>query len=99
MSRFWQMLSLILLAVFAGFVALRAAFPSNPKGFPPPGWAVWAVLALAMVLVGVLWAIGFRRQLERRRLRPAALVALLLIEGGFLWLASVLNPGLLPLRM
>jgi low temperature requirement protein LtrA len=99
MSRFWQVLSLLLLAVFAGFLALRVAFPWNLKGFQPPGWAVGVVLALAMTLVAALWAIAFRRQLERGRLRPAALVALLLMEGGFLWLASVLNPGLLPLRM
>jgi hypothetical protein len=78
MSRFWQIISAVL---FAAIAAWWLVLTTIPRTYDPPIVVKVVHLLIVATLGGVIWAIAFRRQLEKMRVSLFSLFCLISIEA------------------
>ena len=83
MNRFWLTITITILAAIVGlaWLPLRTAY-----SWQPPGWVKLGFFSASGALVVAIWAIAYRKQLERGRLSLVSLFALLAMEAA--WFAA-----------
>ena len=88
MNRFWLTIGLVLLA------AILVVFAVAPTSYdyPPRIVRQTAKFVVASSLVAVVWAILFRKQVEKLRVSLFSLFVLVTLEGFMLGLAILLDP-------
>ena len=94
MSRFWRIICLVLFAIFLAMIATPWLYPPVPRAFRteiPVAQRLY-IHSVTGVLVGVVWAICFRPQLEKGRLSILSLFALAAMQALYLWLVRVMHP-------
>jgi len=89
MRRFWLIIGAVILTISFGFGMLPRA---TSYTYEPPIVVVLARYSLLGSLVGVIWAIFFRKQLESFRLSIFSLFALVTMEAVLLTAARIMNP-------
>jgi chromate transport protein ChrA len=86
MSRFWQLVSALLLV--AGAIIVVSA-PAHRGDMPHPATKP----IIAGLLVTAVWATGFRKQLERGRLSLFSLFVLVTLLASWFAAHQYFNPG------
>jgi hypothetical protein len=77
MKQFWLWISITIAVALGGIFSI----PRGPRGFGPTLPMVVGKYAIMSTLVGVVWAIFFRKQLENRQVRLASIFVLVLMEA------------------
>jgi hypothetical protein len=92
MSRFWLAICLVLLTTF--LVIAYSVTPPEPRTYftRPSALQRLEFHVVTGVLVGVVWAIWFRPQLEKGRISLLALFVLAALQAIYLALVRVMDP-------
>ena len=91
MSRFWATIVLVFVGLFL-FLQAGAALLLPPRSYGDDAARRLFFHVFTGVLVGVVWAICYRPQLERGRLTTPALFVLIALEAVYLALTRVMHP-------
>jgi hypothetical protein len=91
--QFWSIVVAVLLTGYLLAAFVIACGPPRARYEPPGIQADIARHLIAVVWLGVVWAIIFRSEVESRRISLRSLFALLTIQGFGFWLARVTSIG------
>src|SRR3954451_19096757 len=93
MSAFWKCVCFILLGLLIAGFGANVFYPSVPRLHQTPTlFQKLYGLVWGGILVGVVWAICFRPQLEKLRLNLLALFTLVAMEAVFLMAVRIADP-------
>ena len=89
MKNFWPIINGTIVFVFVGFILLPR--PTS-YDWEPPLWAELAFFSLAGILVAIVWAVIFRKQLERGQVKLTSLFLLVAFEAAWFAAFKYFNP-------